>query len=235
MRRFCQSVVLGLALAGCQASPAEQADAAHDSHWNQLMKEAVRSAVGELKSSERIVPRGKKPEVIFNSTDIYINGQKLALGEDLSRWISVLGRPDRKFLVSGLYLWDDMGLTLVTSQNVQDKVVQFEVFLNDKPRMKSSNLTPVPGHPFPKFENHFPEGVFQGYVEVDGAGVDARSTVSDVNALMKAKDKFYCPWDESACKTGWRGAAGFYGFTFDTDTEQSHGVIFSLTVGLREY
>lgn len=236
MKRYFSVLGLWLVLVGCQATPAEQAQtqAPHDgSRWNRLMQEAVRATSEALDSSDvRRVPRGKKPEVIFNNTDITINDQKLVLGDDLSKWVEALGQPSRKLPQDRLYLWDRLGLSVVVSDRNANKVKQVDVVLNKKPQ-KEMDYSGIPWMP-PKLENYSPEGVFPGYLELESIGIDAKSTVSDINALLERKEKFYCTMSRNVCFTGWIGDAGHYEFTFDTDSEQNHGIIYRLTVSLPE-
>jgi hypothetical protein len=171
-------------------------------------------------------------ELIIRSSEISFNGKPLKLGAHIDEWKKVFGASPRSFPKHPTsYVWDDIGIEIVTAHEQITKVVQLTVYLNPKPKDPYAGMVTVwpdgsPNTPLPDFN---PKNMFRGYFELDGAGIDRQTKVWEVNALAKRRNKFYCMMSLNSCHAATEDNR--YTLDFSTDNKKGEGLIYVFTLG----
>jgi hypothetical protein len=199
----------------------------------EFLRRAIEVA-GEIKDygKPRVVQRGANPELIIHSSEISFNGKPLKLGAHIDEWKKVFGASPRSFPKHPTsYVWDDLGIEIVTEHEQVTKVVQLTVYLNQKPKDPYAGMVTVrpDGSPIMPLPDFNPKNMFRGYFELDGAGIDRQTKVWEVNALAKRRNKFYCMMSLNSCHAATEDNR--YTLDFSTDNRKGEGLIYVFTLG----
>jgi hypothetical protein len=198
----------------------------------ELFRKAAKAA-GTIKDNgkPRKVQRGASPEVVIQSSNIIFNGKPLKFGTHIDEWKKVLGGSPRTFQeYPTIFVWDDLGIQIVTANEQVTKVVQMAVYSNQKPKDPYAGMVTVwpdgsPNIPTPDFN---PKHIFTGYFELDGAGIDDQTKVWEVNALAKRQKKFHCMASLLRCHAATED--GKNSLVFFTDEKRQKGLIYFFTI-----
>lgn len=239
MTKIFLPVVLFISLGGCQAAkPQEKNDAAGTTSapwWEKIL--ATKNRTLEL-GQTRKVPPGATPELILRKNQLSYNGRPLTLGSSLDAWRQVLGPEtacDGDYSKYGIHCWNNLGIWVHTSREHGNRVDLLEVFFNQKPDPFSDygpGISPFDGKPVAPGINNYHNHLFDGYLELDGAGVDAKTRVWEVADLASGQYTYLCIREIRSCIIG--PADQKYSMGFATDDGLAKGVIYELQIGLRD-
>jgi hypothetical protein len=216
--------------------------------------DAAAKAAGIIKDrgKPRQVDKTKTPQFIIKGSEIRYNGIALRLGDTIDSWQRALGSPSRRNELSHSYIWDDLGIVLAVRDELSpegwsrptNKISQVEIFLNFRKKEsweESSDARPQlrpDGSIVPRGPNPRAESPFEGYLEIDRAGVDRNTMVWEVNAIREGYpdiwgdttfSKSYLPTKFSAITP----PPESYTMIFNTDGKGREGMIYSLSIGKR--
>jgi hypothetical protein len=161
--------------------------------------DAAAKAAGIIKDrgKPRQVDKTKTPQFIIKGSEIRYNGIALRLGDTIDSWQRALGSPSRNDDYN--YTWDDLGVQLVLRRKRSpegwsrptNKIAQVELFFNFRKKEsweESSDARPQlrpDGSVVPQRPDSRPKSPFEGYLEIDGAGVDRNTMVWEINDIRK--------------------------------------------------
>jgi hypothetical protein len=179
----------------------------------------------------RSVQRRAKPELIIRRGVIAFNGKRLKLGSSIAEWEKTLGKSSR--LTEGgssINTWDELGIITYRLPGRSD-VVEADIFLNRAPRhpiLDQREHVGPDGKTYSLGPDFRPTQMFPGYLELDGAGIDAQTKVWEVNALAKRKRKFTCSMNLHSCHAATEDEQ--YTLDFATDNMKDEGTIYRLSI-----
>lgn len=205
--------------------------------FHELQRKAAEK-VGLIKSYDkpRIVEKGAKPEIIIKGDQIIINGEKIAIGEPVSRWRAILGPESRKEEgLSSTYFWEQLGLKLWV-RGKSNRVTTLDVFLNLEPKEPWEPLLPD-GSTMPEPPDFRPKKAFSGYLELDGYGIDAKTKFWEIRESSSSKRNLRCgtwPDDCSHPHGGFNKNADLY-FRLNGPTENNSVYEFSISGDSEEF
>jgi hypothetical protein len=161
--------------------------------FNELLGKAQEQAgAGKNYGKPRVVARGARPEIVVKGSQVIVNGNALAVGvSDLNEWRGSLGPESRHETGTYvLYLWDRLGITLVTNAD-GNKITQFDVALNLEPKEPWIPTRPD-GSSKSEPPDYRPKSPFPGYLELDGHGIDAKTKFWEIRASADPKRNLRC-------------------------------------------
>ncbi|WP_155836287.1 DUF7738 domain-containing protein [Burkholderia sp. AU4i] len=154
----------------------------------------------------RKAPRGAKPELIVENNHITLDGKLLVLNAPVSEWWKILGLPSRQDRRGSIQVWDSLGIGLITSldsrteQRLNELTTRYresnlEIRLSEKRKVLDEaqesglfnvssfyvNIRPEPGPDIDEDGDPVLRQIFKGYLQVNGVGVDAESTLREVS------------------------------------------------------
>jgi hypothetical protein len=171
----------------------------------------------KARSQARSAPRGTEPQVLIHRSGVdefgdprFANGftfagQTLKPGDTLQRALDVLGPNSRKGY-NGTRVWDALGITV---QSEWPHVHEF----NPTDKHEDQPITWVYLHlnnsgPAVLDARDTPAMPFTGYLELDQAGIDDKTTLKDIRALADreglqgAHAYLYCSQGQADCYVG---------------------------------
>lgn len=152
--------------------------------------------VGAIKDygKPRRVAGGAKPEIVIKEGDIQIDGKAVAFGANLSEWTRALPKNRRCLSKKNdltLCLWDDIGIAVGTSLRHPTLVKFIAIYLNAEerppwdPRLPDGSTMPAP-------PDYRPKGLFHGYLELDGFGIDAKTKFWEIRTAANPERNLRC-------------------------------------------
>jgi hypothetical protein len=129
----------------------------------------------------RKVDRGTHPEIIVTRREIHINGKPIALGQPMSEWKKVLpGTPQCEFdpgvTKNTKCKWNDLGIYLLEYRST---VYEFNMYFYLSPWHDSESVR-ADGSIRPPKPDRRPKHPYTGYFELDGYGIDAKTTLAEI-------------------------------------------------------
>jgi len=129
----------------------------------------------------RKVERGAQPEIIVSRREIHINGKPIALGQPISEWKKVLpGTPHCEFdpgvTKNTKCRWDELGIYLLEYRST---VYEFNMLFYISP-WNGSESVGADGTVYPPEPDRRPKHPYTGYFELDGYGIDAKTTLAEI-------------------------------------------------------
>lgn len=170
----------------------------------------------------RVVPRGAKPELIIRRTGIdeyrqpvfndglRYNGKRLNQGDTVDKAIEVFG-VDYIINKELDYEWVSKGITVISDNSDVRRGIK-EGRGHETIEVVYFRLNMWKG--WSSEDPDYPYSVFKGFIELDGAGIDNKTTVNDISALANreglvgAHPYITCWGSRSSCQVG-----TFYGKT----------------------
>jgi len=200
MRHVVPGLVLGLLLCACQAKdgtgPTNASPQAASSPSSALTGRA-KQAWQAMKSwgQARVVAKGAKPELVIQGDAITFDGRPLVLGSTIDQWKATIGTAPRHLPeLATIYVWDDLGMRVMTSLDHPTRVTQLTVQVNPQPIDPYEGLvTKSPdGSAVQRAPVITPRKTFAGYLELDGYGIDAKTTFADIRSSVNPTRGLRC-------------------------------------------
>jgi hypothetical protein len=139
----------------------------------------------------RIVPKGAKPEIIIKGTNIWIDGQLVAIGDPLDVWKKALppgGRCESDKNGTTCF-WDRLGIALDATRQDFTKVDGFGIYMDvDLPPPWYRSYGATPG----SSDSYLPRHSFRGYLELDGFGIDWQTKFWELEQSVDPKRGLRC-------------------------------------------
>jgi hypothetical protein len=153
------------------------------------LKHKIVEVVSEIKQygKPKVVKRGAMPEIIIKGNKIVINSQLVGIGQPLALWKKALAGMPRcdKNLPDISCDWDEFGISLLTANSA---VSQFTIYIAMKnvDRLIAALGTDAPASGWrPKYP-------FPGYFELDGYGIDAKTTFKEIRSNVSSERSLDC-------------------------------------------
>jgi len=145
----------------------------------------------------RIVLRGAKPEVIIKGGEISFEGRPLRIGGSLEEWKRVIGKAPRCHAEERQptrCTWDELGIQAMTPWSNDTVVSEMTIHLNPRPKDPYEGLvTHSPdGTPRKRLPDFTPKKPFQGYLELDGFGIDSKPGFWAIRAQADRRRNLDC-------------------------------------------
>lgn len=137
----------------------------------------------------------RSPSLTIQSGSVMYASQSLVLGQDIKTWSEIIGgRPRGIPDQPAVFIWDDLGLEVLTDWKDPSKVVQLTIYLNLEPQNEVTNLvaTKPDGSPLERRSNLRPNKPFSGRLVLDGFVVDAKTRFSDIRAHADPSRRLRC-------------------------------------------
>lgn len=211
-------------------------DVEQNNLW-EIFNEAKKSALikaGEISdpTKSRKVKKGKKPEIIIVEDKLYFNAKLLRFGDSLQSWKKIIaGRP--RCFEGGMILcvWDELGLTVATSDITPDKVVLIGLQLNfsDSDKVAANGLS-MHGKSGVTEESSMPQNTFPGYLELDGIGIDEKTEFRDIESVVDSKRNLRCGFSDCSFPHGMFSEAANIGLNLDSKSRYGKLLTFGITI-----
>jgi hypothetical protein len=181
-----------------------------------------------------LATKSAAPTVIVAGDSITYAGKRARLNSSLNEWRSLLGSSPRHHAeLPNIYVWDDLGIQLVTASAKPYGVKQIKVYLNLKPRDPAEDLftTNPDGTPATKLPTPHPHKPFTGYLELDGFGIDAQSQFWEIRARADRARNLDCGLRDCSHPHGAFGPRG--GVYLRLDRNDEFGRVYEFSVAVR--
>ncbi|NGZ84942.1 DUF7738 domain-containing protein [Duganella aceris] len=142
----------------------------------------------------RKIAKVGKPALILKDGRISLNDRRLVLGDSMQSWKKIIGDGsvcgEQKW--PKWCKWEALGIAIGTSMKRDDRVEYVTVYLNKDPSQNEvdfpdldKNGKPVP-HPW------IVEGLFPGYLELDGFGIDRKTQFWEIRSSVNRTRDLRC-------------------------------------------
>ena len=142
----------------------------------------------------RVVKKGAHPEVIIIKDSLYFNGEKLKFGDALGDWKKIISGNPRCFdgaMIS--CVWDDLGLEIGTDMGRNQRVKFINIYFRMFEIYEGvGKLEGKVGEEPQEAAYWVPRGIFAGYLEMDGYGIDAETKFRDIRSNIDPKRNLNC-------------------------------------------
>jgi hypothetical protein len=170
----------------------------------------------------RIVPKGKKPEVIIKGSSITFDRMALRLGGNIGEWRKVLGGVPRQFKEAPtIFTWDLLGIELVTDRNDRTRVAQMTLLMNREPP-----------DPYEGAVTHRPDGrpvkPLPDFKPLDTFGIDADTQFWEIRQSVDPKRNLDCGLRDCSHPHGAFGENG--GLFLRLDRGDEYGKVYELSI-----
>jgi hypothetical protein len=122
------------------------------------------------------------PAIVISGSNITIDGKPVWLGDTLEAWKKAMPGRARclKPTLVAVCIWDDSGIVIGSS-------------LTDLSRVEYINIDlATEDDPVIERQEHIPEGMFNGYLELDGVSIDARTEYGEIRSRIDPRRKMGC-------------------------------------------
>ncbi|MYM66908.1 hypothetical protein GTP45_08710 [Pseudoduganella sp. FT55W] len=159
--------------------------------------EQVAKKAGLVKDygTPRKVNRGARPEIILKDNTITWNGKPLALGQSIEEWRKVIGKGavcSARNERPGWCKWDALGIEIAGSIGKPNQVGTFNVNFNRAADEGLYDLRARDAAGKPIDPVWLSKGVFPGYLEFDGFGIDKLTKFWEVRASVDRQHDLRC-------------------------------------------
>lgn len=155
--------------------------------------EKAAKATGAIKDHGEVrkVKPGAAPKIVLKDGKIFYNDQPLVLGQDFARWRKVIGE---KSAVCGgqggktsWCKWDEAGIEIGNGADGSGKVRHLSLLF--QPQLKERAEYAPPDQPAPQWMT---AGVFPGYLELDGFGIDKETRFWEIKQSVSRQRELRC-------------------------------------------
>jgi hypothetical protein len=145
--------------------------------------------------SPRKIAKGAQPEILLKDGKIWFNGRELVLGRHIDEWQKIIGKGSLcspKNERPSWCKWDALGIEISARLNKPTKVTTLNVrFSRDADEgsydLRARDSTGKPVDPI-----WLSNGVFPGYLEFDGFGIDKQSKFWEVRMSVDRRHGLRC-------------------------------------------
>jgi hypothetical protein len=159
--------------------------------------EKAAKATGAIKDygPARIVPKGASPSVVLKEGKILFNGKPLAIGGNLEEWKKVIGKGAVCSTGSETpkwCKWDVLGLSIGTQLGNVNKVKYLAISFNVAPADDFAEFQEIASDGRRIKPKWLVTGVFPGYLELDGFGIDKSTKFWEIRKSADRKHDLRC-------------------------------------------
>lgn len=194
----------------------------------------------------RIVPKGAKPEIIIRrsgignsgnpyfSDGILFDGKRIQSNDSLSRAIEVFGHNFRTR--KNVHIWDRLGVAILSylpNHLLDTRTNEIEKLIHNPEARKIKSII-ITLNSRSSQELTKPKYPFEGYLELDGAGIDNSTRIWEIRALTDRSDLtgahpyIICNRERPSCKVDNLGEKRSDDVEFYTDEDQENGKIYAI-------
>ncbi|ELX09930.1 hypothetical protein Jab_2c20140 [Janthinobacterium sp. HH01] len=145
--------------------------------------------------SARKVEKGAQPELVVKGSTITFNGKQLVLGQRIEQWQKIIGkgavcarRNERPLWCK----WDGLGIEIAGSFDHPAQVAQINVRFNRDADEGLYDLRARDAQGNPIDPIWLSKGVFPGYLEFDGFGIDKHTRFWEIQANVDRQRNLRC-------------------------------------------
>jgi len=184
-------VVVGvLVLLALRGNAQEKRETLLDRVNDAMSKAAAASGIIKEHGEPRRVLKGAKPELVLRDDQLIFNGMPLRLGQALEKWETVLPGTRRcqgEKIIDGC-VWDDAGILVVMQNTDPTKIGSVKIYLQLPDEEEREPLQPT--------------HAFNGYLELDGFGMDTETQFWEVRKSVRKERNIRCGLRDCAAPHG---------------------------------
>lgn len=164
--------------------------------FNSAFEKAAKKA-GAVKDygPVRKVEKGAQPEVILKGSTVSFNGKQLVLGQRIEQWQRIIGKGAvcaRKNERPLWCKWDGLGIEITGSLDRPAQVAELNVRFNRDADEGIYDLRARDAQGDPIDPVWLSKGVFPGYLEFDGFGIDKHTRFWEIKASVDRQRNLRC-------------------------------------------